>query len=57
MDEFGWTSLEVQLLRLCDSTAGGTGELVGELRSHVLLSGAKKKKKKKHEFGIQQLVA
>ena len=41
-------SLVVQWLGLCASTAGDTGQsLVRELRSHMLCSTAKKKKRKK----------
>ena len=43
-----WTSLAVQWLRLCVSSAGGrVRSLVGELRSDMLCGVAKKKKKKK----------
>ena len=39
------TSLVVQWLRFCASTAGGVGSFPGQGRSHMLQGAAKKKKK------------
>ena len=54
--ELCWTSLVVQRLRLCTSTAGGTGSIPdqGTKIPHAAQRGKKKKKKKRKEKELCQ---